>query len=72
MSDWSGSWHHRPDRWTPPGAGRIAFPPEDGERVRRRLFTAVPLTGCEVLQVTTEAGTPLAVRHAPADEDRSA
>lgn len=51
---------------------RIAFPPEDGERVRQRLCAAVALMGCEVLQVTTAAGMPLAAWNAPTDEDRSA
>ncbi|MEU9309449.1 hypothetical protein [Streptomyces sp. NPDC048256] len=51
---------------------RIAFPPEDGERVRQRLFAAVALMGCEVLQVTTAVGTPLAAWNAPTDDDRSA
>ncbi|MFH0176926.1 SMI1/KNR4 family protein [Streptomyces cacaoi] len=51
---------------------RIAFPLEDGERVRQRLFAAVPLMGCEVLQVLTATGMPLPNRNAPTDEDRSA
>ncbi|MER8237221.1 SMI1/KNR4 family protein [Streptomyces sp. NPDC094049] len=38
---------------------RIGFPPEDTEQVHRRLFAAVQLMGCEVLRITTAAGTSL-------------
>ncbi|MGW0922350.1 hypothetical protein ACWD3J_25490 [Streptomyces sp. NPDC002755] len=51
---------------------RIAFPPEDGEPVRRCLFAAVPLMGCEVLRVTTSDGLPLPGRNASTDEARFA
>lgn len=36
---------------------RVGFPPEHGEHVRRRLFAAVRLMGCEVLEITTARGT---------------
>ncbi|MFI1921329.1 MULTISPECIES: SMI1/KNR4 family protein [unclassified Streptomyces] len=64
-------WHltYEADR---PHRIRIAFPPEDGEPVRQRVFAAVARMGCEVLQVTTAVGTPLAAWNAPTDEDRSA
>ncbi|MFD9338130.1 SMI1/KNR4 family protein [Streptomyces sp. NPDC060028] len=48
---------------------RIGYPPEDSGRVRRRLFAAVHLMGCEVLQITTAAGTSLATWDTPSDED---
>ncbi|MFJ1865258.1 SMI1/KNR4 family protein [Streptomyces sp. NPDC088097] len=48
---------------------RIDFPPEDAEQVRRRLFTAVQLMGCEVRRTTTAAGTPLPSWDAATDED---
>lgn len=48
---------------------RIAFPPEDTEHVRRRLFAAAELMECRVLEVTTAAGTPLEAWDAVTDED---
>ncbi|MFD4936626.1 SMI1/KNR4 family protein [Streptomyces virginiae] len=48
---------------------RIAFPPEDTERVRHRLFAAAELMECRVLEVTTAAGTPLETWDAITDED---
>lgn len=36
---------------------RVGFPPEDGERVQQRLFAAVRLMECEVLEITTADGT---------------
>ncbi|MGO4462618.1 SMI1/KNR4 family protein [Streptomyces sp. M-16] len=47
---------------------RIDFPPQDSEQVRRRLFAAVQAMGCEVLQTTTEAGTPLPTWNAATDD----
>ncbi|MFF8614949.1 SMI1/KNR4 family protein [Streptomyces sp. NPDC015350] len=46
---------------------RIDFPPEDGERARRRLFAAARLMRCEVLHVTGAPGTPLPSWDAAAD-----
>ncbi|WP_200429929.1 SMI1/KNR4 family protein [Streptomyces sp. NE5-10] len=48
---------------------RIGFPPEDSEQVRRRLFAAAQLMGCEVLQITTAAGRPLPTWDTATDED---
>ncbi|MFD5413022.1 SMI1/KNR4 family protein [Streptomyces nojiriensis] len=48
---------------------RIAFPPEDAERVRHRLFAAAELMECRVLEVTTAAGTPLETWDAVTNED---
>ncbi|MFD7261852.1 SMI1/KNR4 family protein [Streptomyces sp. NPDC059874] len=48
---------------------RIGFPPEDRERVRQRLFAAVRLMRCEILEITTAAGTPLPTWDAVTDED---
>ncbi|MFD9460363.1 SMI1/KNR4 family protein [Streptomyces sp. NPDC060027] len=48
---------------------RISFPPEDGGQVRRRLFAAVRLMGCEVLRTTTASGTSLSSWDAATDED---
>jgi hypothetical protein len=38
---------------------RISFPPEDSQQVRRCLFAAVELMGCQVLEITTADGTSL-------------
>ncbi|WP_405600765.1 SMI1/KNR4 family protein [Streptomyces sp. NBC_01410] len=38
---------------------RVGFPPEDMEQVRQRLFAAVRLLGCEVLEITTGYGVSL-------------
>ncbi|MFJ6050209.1 SMI1/KNR4 family protein [Streptomyces sp. NPDC092307] len=48
---------------------RIAFPPEDAEHVRRRLFAAAELMECEVLEITTAAGTTLEAWDTVTDED---
>jgi hypothetical protein len=48
---------------------RINFPPEDSKQVRRRLVAAVRLMGCEVLRITTAAGTTLPSWDAATDED---
>ncbi|MET9348396.1 SMI1/KNR4 family protein [Streptomyces termitum] len=48
---------------------RIAFPPEDGARVQRRLLAAVRLMECEVLRITDAAGTPLPAWDTVTDED---
>lgn len=48
---------------------RIAFPAEDTEHVRHRLFAAAELMECRVLEVTTAAGTPLEAWDAVTDED---
>ncbi|MGW6576244.1 SMI1/KNR4 family protein [Streptomyces sp. NPDC054945] len=48
---------------------RIAFPPEDAEHVRRRLFAAAELMECEVLEITTAAGATLETWDTVTDED---
>ncbi|MFD9723881.1 hypothetical protein [Streptomyces sp. NPDC059072] len=48
---------------------RIGFPPEDGERARRRPFAAVRLMECEVVEITTVARTPLPAWDAVTEED---
>lgn len=48
---------------------RIEFPPEDSEQARQRLFAAAQLMGCEVLRITTAAGTSLPTWDATTDED---
>ncbi|MEU9139314.1 SMI1/KNR4 family protein [Streptomyces sp. NPDC048404] len=48
---------------------RINFPPEDSKQVHRRLVAAVRLMGCEVLRMTTAAGTTLPSWDAATDED---
>lgn len=46
----------------------VGFPPEDRAQVRRRLSAAVELMGCELLQLTTAAGTPLPAWDMATDE----
>ncbi|MFF2780871.1 SMI1/KNR4 family protein [Streptomyces sp. NPDC058052] len=48
---------------------RIGFPPEDSEQVRQRLFAAARLMGCEVLEITTAAGSALPTWDTVTDED---
>ncbi|MGX1128312.1 hypothetical protein RKD49_000502 [Streptomyces glaucescens] len=49
---------------------RVGFPPGDKAEVRRRLFAAFRLMGCEVLVIRTAAGTPLTSWEAETPEDR--
>ncbi|MFE7396702.1 SMI1/KNR4 family protein [Streptomyces sp. NPDC057557] len=51
---------------------RIEFPPEDREQVRRRLFAAVQLMGCEVLRITTADGIALPIWDTATDEEEQA
>ncbi|MBO1330661.1 hypothetical protein J3486_05240 [Streptomyces sp. VRA16 Mangrove soil] len=44
---------------TRPHQIRVGFPPEDGDRVRERLFAAVRHMGCRVVAVTDAAGVSL-------------
>ncbi|MEU8775526.1 SMI1/KNR4 family protein [Streptomyces sp. NPDC048606] len=48
---------------------RIDFPPEDSGRVERDLFAAVHHMKCEVLEITTAAGTTLPTWNTATDED---
>lgn len=48
---------------------RIDFPPEDSGQVQQRLFAAVHRMGCEVLQITTAAGTSLPAWDTATDGD---
>ncbi len=48
---------------------RIDFPPEDGKLVQQRLFAAVHLMGCEIIEITTVAGVPLLTWESAADDE---
>ncbi|MFF7973559.1 SMI1/KNR4 family protein [Streptomyces sp. NPDC007905] len=52
-------WHLTYDR-SRPHQIRVAFPPGDRVAARDRLFAAVRLMGCTVLEITTPEGLPLA------------
>ncbi|MFD7461238.1 MULTISPECIES: SMI1/KNR4 family protein [unclassified Streptomyces] len=64
-SDWLLTY----DR-TNPHQIRVGFPPGDKAEVRRRLFAAFRLMGCEVLAIRTAAGSPLTSWEAETAEDR--